>query len=356
MPSLRIVLYTPRSPEATGGVERFVASLRDALRARGHVCDVVCGADLGCGQDARASEVAQAMAAHWMQHEHVYDAALFNGECGCKAGGGRTVNVFHGTTRGRILGDWPLRRMPANVAEFVLTGRLQAAAARRHQPVAVSQSTRRQLFWLYGVAGARVIQNAVDVDRFSPGDQQAARKELGLPLNSRVFLYASRLEIGKCPWFVAEWGKALTATEHLLLATDKEIDVAGAATSLRNVPRETMPLLYRAADAFLMPSYYEGCSYVVIEAMSCGCLLVASPVGHARDIIRADPLLAACFEPHRTAQAFLDRARRLLADASLAARLRAHERRYVLENNTLDKMGERYEALFEEIVEKSKRT
>ncbi len=116
-----------------------------------------------------------------------------------------------------------------------------------------------------------------------------------------------------------------------------------------------MPLLYQAADAFLMPSYYEGCSYAVIEAMSCECLLVASPVGHAPDVMKAAPLLAECFERRRTAAAFLARARRLLDDAPLAARLRAHGRRYALEYNTLDRMAAEYEALFEEILQKSKR-
>jgi len=97
--------------------------------------------------------------------------------------GGRIVNVFHGTTRGRVLADRRSRRFLANVAEFVFTGRMQARAARRHWPVAVSRSAGRQLFWLYGVSGARVIQNAVDVSRFSAGDRQAARQELGCRLD-----------------------------------------------------------------------------------------------------------------------------------------------------------------------------
>jgi glycosyltransferase involved in cell wall biosynthesis len=355
MPKLRIVLYTRWPTGITGGVERFVAALRDAMIARGHVCDVVCAVDLGCAPDTTVKQAAQVMALHWAQHRNVYDIALFNGEYGCKAFAGRTVDVFHGTYRGQIVADWPLRRWRSIVAGLIVAGATQGVAARRHCPVAVSRATGRELLWLYGVPGARVIQNAVDVDRFSAGDRQAARKELGLPANPRIYLYASRVEPRKCPWFVAEWANALNAEEHLVVATDKPIDVAGQVTSLQNVPSERMPLLYQAADAFLMPSYFEGCSYAVIEAMSSECLLVASPVGHAADIMQADRLLAECFERRRKAPAFLERARRLLAAPLLAARLRAHARRYVLENNTLDKMGARYEALFEEILQKSKR-
>ena len=238
------------------------------------------------------------------------------------------------------------------MAEFILAG-IQGRAGRRNCPVAVSRSAGRQLFWLYGVPKAQVIQNAVDTDSFAPGDRQSARKQLGLPPEARVYLYASRVEPNKCPWFVSSWAAALRPGEHLVAATDKLLDVAGPVTSLLNVPRETMPLLYQAADAFLMPSYYEGCAYAVIEAMSCGCLLVASPVGHAPDIIRSDPVLAACFEPQREAPAFLNRARRLLDKPALADALRQHERQYVLENNTYDKAASRYEAVFAQLLQRA---
>jgi glycosyltransferase involved in cell wall biosynthesis len=350
---MKVLLYSRWPVEITGGVERFVASLRDALRARGHVCDVVSSPELPCPPSASVAEVAEAMASHWQQHKNAYDVALFNGQYGYKARGGRTVNVFHGTSRGQLVADWRLRRWLGALAEFFLAGRTQGRAGRRHYPVAVSRSAARQLLWLYGIRGARVILNAIDTDRYAPGDREAARRQLGLPLEPRIYLYASRVEKRKCPWFVSDWARALTPAEHLLIATDVPLDVAGQMTSLLNVPSESMPLLYQAADAFLMPSYYEGCAYAVIEAMSCGCLLVASPVGHAPEIVADDPVLGDCFERRRSAAAFLAHARRLLDDVSLADELRLRERQYALQNNTLDTMGAQYEALFEEILQRS---
>jgi glycosyltransferase involved in cell wall biosynthesis len=347
---MKVLLYSRWPVEFTGGVERFVASLRDALLAHGHVCDVVCPPELAYPPSASVAEVAEAMATHWEQHKSVYDVALFNGEYGYKARGGRTVNVFHGTSRGQLVADWRLRHWCSALAEFVFVGRTQGRAGRRHFPVAVSRSAASQLFWLYGIPGARVIQNAVDTERYAPGDRVSARRQLGLPLEPRIYLYASRVEGRKCPWFVSDWAHSLTPAEHLLVATDKPLDVSGQVTSLLNVPRETMPLLYQAADAFLMPSYFEGCAYTVVEAMSCGCLLVASPVGHAPDIVASDPALANCFERRRNAAAFLARVRRLLDDAPLADDLRARERHYALQNNALDKMGQQYESLFQEIA------
>ncbi len=86
MPNLKIVLYTRWPPEATGGVERFVASLRAVLLARGHSCDVVTAADLGCARDASYAEAAQAMGNHWSHNRHLYDIAVFNkGEFAYKA-------------------------------------------------------------------------------------------------------------------------------------------------------------------------------------------------------------------------------------------------------------------------------
>jgi len=50
------------------------------------------------------------------------------------------------------------------------------------------------------------------------------------------------------------------------------------------VPLEDLPLFYNAADAFVLPSLYEGFGIPAVEAMKCGCPVVASNAGALPEI------------------------------------------------------------------------
>jgi glycosyltransferase involved in cell wall biosynthesis len=296
------------------------------------------------------------MADHWTSAKHRYDVAVFNGEYGYKARGGRIVNIFHGTALGYLCATRTLLPIRSLLARGLLSGVPQWLAGLRHTRVAVSDSAAHDLRRFYGLTGISVIPNGVDIELFAAGSKSESRTELGIPPHARVYLYASRVEPGKCPLFLQAWANALLPDEHLLVATDKPVTVTGRLTTMVNVPREQMPRLFRAADVFLMPSYYEGCSYAVIEAMACECMLVASPVGHAQSIIREQPILKECFEPERSATAFLGRARGLLDQSALAAHIRVAGREYVVKHNTLERMGEAYGNLFLRLLLDGNRT
>ena len=81
--------------------------------------------------------------------------------------------------------------------------------------------------------------------------------------------------------------------EYLLYAGWSEIDLEGIHFT-DHIPHEDIPLMYSSADIFIIPSFYEGCPHTLIEAMACGCPIIASEAGPCPEIrggaaILADP-------------------------------------------------------------------
>ena len=67
----------------------------------------------------------------------------------------------------------------------------------------------------------------------------------------------------------------------------------GIADSLTWIPRlstEDMAKLYSSATALVFPSLYEGCGIPVLEAMACGCPLIASNIRTTREFAGDDVL------------------------------------------------------------------
>jgi len=52
------------------------------------------------------------------------------------------------------------------------------------------------------------------------------------------------------------------------------------------VPKEDMKLLYSSAYLYLIPSTYEIFNMTMIEALACGCPVIASREGGMRDVVK----------------------------------------------------------------------
>jgi glycosyltransferase involved in cell wall biosynthesis len=85
------------------------------------------------------------------------------------------------------------------------------------------------------------------------------------------------------------------------------------------VPHQELPALYNLADLFVIPTFYEGFGFTLVEAMTCGCPVVASQTGACPEISGGAALLADPNDPAGLA----DRIMEVLSNEQLRQDMRA---------------------------------
>lgn len=163
-------------------------------------------------------------------------------------------------------------------------GLAEALAARGATVVAISERTAEDAVRLYRADVARVVPPGVDTELFRPRDRGEARRRLGLRLDARYGLFVGRGEPAKGPAI------ALDACGRV----GWELVAAGpgpvpGARALGILSPEELAWAYAAADAFVLPSAYEGWAIAVGEALAAGVPAVTTPVGWAHELGRRVP-------------------------------------------------------------------
>jgi glycosyltransferase involved in cell wall biosynthesis len=231
--------------------------------------------------------------------------------------------------------------------------------------IAVSQGVKDYLVEQVGLdpAGVRVVPNGVDmaaIDAARPGP--AVRQELGLPEDVPVIGLVGRLD---------HWGKGhkelFTAMANLKdrypchalivgggrreaemreLAAD--LGLAGQAHFLGQ--RQDVPDLLKAMDIFVLPSYSEGLSLALLEAMAAGLPVIATAVGGTPEVVTDG--VTGLLVPPRDPEALAGALERLLADPAGARALGNKAREHVRERYSLDLLGREINEIHEELVTK----
>lgn len=194
--------------------------------------------------------------------------------------------------------------------------------------IAVSESTRQELirFRLFPAERITVIPNGVH-PACSPqphaADGELARlfeADAHVPLLVSVGNTLPRKRLDVLLRVFAEVRRALPGV-RLIRAGDltaeqrqlaRELQIQDAVTTLPFLERDLLAALYRRATLLLQTSEAEGFGLPVVEAMACGCPVVASDIPILRELGDA----AACYCPVGDVGAWTDRVVRLLRESA----------------------------------------
>lgn len=281
-----IVLSTDAQAKA-GGAERFAQHVAGALRDDGWEAEVV---DPG-GEAPRPAHmvavgrVLESLEAGRRAGRRRPDLVIGHGQLGFGTPRDvRRIHLLHGTMPGVVasMRDELTRRHALRMAAGGGAAEALSCWTADHV-VAVSKfvadDARRRL----RVRVDEVVPNGVDLSVFAPRDRAEARARLGLASDARLALFVGTPELRKGSDVLVE-GARRAGFEVVLAGGQLE-----GARSLGVLDPDTLAWAYAAADRLLFPTRYEGCSYVLLEALACGLPVHSGLTGWMPELLERIP-------------------------------------------------------------------
>ncbi len=173
--------------------------------------------------------------------------------------------------------------------------------------VAATPIEMEDLLEHYGADPARLCLNppGINHDWFSPGDQEAARRRIGVDPTRRHVLFVGRIQA------IKGLDVTLDAFEHVVGdVADADLLIVGGASGSKGPaelralrdrisgtrlsdrvelrtpqPHRDLADYYRAADVLVLPSRSESFGLVAVEAQACGVPVVAAAIGGLNHVV-----------------------------------------------------------------------
>ena len=172
-----------------------------------------------------------------------------------------------------------------------------------HHIIATTDKEKEALIVHYGTPPERisVVPCGVNLERFQPVDKEKAKQQLGF-VEDKLILFVGRIEplkgvdqlIKAIPYLQNGQRVRLViigGDEHSQYEMERlqglchKLHVQCSVTFLGLIKHEQLPYYYSAADACVVPSYYESFGLVALESLACGTPVVATDVGNLNNII-----------------------------------------------------------------------
>ena len=136
------------------------------------------------------------------------------------------------------------------------------------------------------------ISNGVNTDYFKQvieTDKLNLRKNLNLPEKGLIAIYTGRIEKGKGIEFLIKQWSAVKNVELLILGSgslENELKKPDIGKNVRFLGfKDNIKEYLQASDIFILPSFGEGLSNALLEAMSCGLVAIANKIPANEEVI-----------------------------------------------------------------------
>ena len=190
------------------------------------------------------------------------------------------VVTFHGSDLQGIVGRQHRYTVSGTVLQHV--SRLVARQAR--EVIVVSPHLTR---YLPAHTSAHVIPCGIDLERFQPRSLVEARRQLGLPEDRRLVLFAADPKRPVQRFALAQEAVALLPNQ-----------LGASIVTLSGVPHTEVPMYMNACDALVLTSHHEGSPTVVKEALACNLPVVSVDVGDVHERLHDVPGCIVCADDH----------------------------------------------------------
>jgi glycosyltransferase involved in cell wall biosynthesis len=191
--------------------------------------------------------------------------------------------------------------------------------------ITISEFSKREIIRITGYPGDKisVIYPGVDTNLFYPRHDRSILKRYGISPDDYVLLYVGseepRKNLALLLEAIAILKKDIPGIKLLKVGSSQmggnrkplldlighlklEKDVVFAGT----VPEEELPLFYNAADLFVFPSLYEGFGLPPLEAMACGCPVIAADTSSLREVLGEGGIVVDPVDTKKMVNAIID--------------------------------------------------
>ncbi len=368
---MRIALLTRRFDPAGGGTERDFIITAKLLREAGHAVTIFAEQVRGSTDDWTLRRIGRGAAGRSLSllcfafaagpaarrdgADLVISFARAAGADILRSGGGAHSSYLRAARQWRgTLGAGLMRVRPYHIAQLIAE-RGAFTSRELKKVIAVSNLVRDDLVREFGLTRAilTTIYNGVDLARFTPSstpDERAAvRAQFKLPLEARVVLFVGNGFGRKGLDFLVEVWPRLRSKAHLLVVgADRALNryqsrAAAIGVGERIVfagPQQRVDSIFRAVDAFALPSLFEPFGNVVLEAMASGLPVMTSDLCGVSEILPPSMREFCVLDPTNIS----DLASRLDALIETGPKLRV-EARATAEQFTWDRYGNEIDAL-----------
>ena len=233
---------------------------------------------------------------------------------------------------------------------------LRYAYKKSEKVITDSQFSRMEIQKYLGNSSGKidVIYPGVDLEEFSPLQEIEAFKNKH-NLGDQIFLFVGNFKAHKNLEILLKAFELLHRSSLQLVLVGKKGDpkisyliqnsrCKERIILLGEVSQEDLPLLYASASAFIFPSLYEGFGLPPLEAMACGCPVIASQAASIPEVCRDAALY---FSPHSEIE-LAEQMERIIDDRSLRDELIAKGLDRCREFSW-EKTGTAYRTLFERL-------